>query len=116
MATITEKPAQSPGLEHDAKLTTPDGSYSDEKVHYTDQDHPEKLAFTDNKEHLADNVKAAGYEVGDVFEEQRAIDLDESGKERPIGRSYRKLYILHLSYHHHRNRPGLCPAPTLLGR
>lgn len=79
-----------------------DTSYSDEKLGDTK---------VDNAESILDDV-------GDVYEDPRQIDLDENGKERPIGESYllsshplRSLRSLLLPRNGHRR----CYSPDIIG-
>ena len=70
MATVQEK-APEPEL---AKV-----SYSDEKL---------------DEKRSQDGVETAESIKGDVYEDVRAIDLDDNGRERPIGECFRWILVL----------------------
>lgn len=79
-----------PDVPRDLKSATPSNEASslDEKLSLKkdNEKHHDNAHFHDKK-HMNEEVVAMDYQVGDVFEEHRAIDLDENGKERPIGQS-----------------------------
>jgi hypothetical protein len=54
-----------------------------EKTSNTGSIEDEKFAYNEKGTDVAETVDLA--DPGDVFEDVRAIDLDENGKERPIG-------------------------------
>lgn len=58
----------------------------------------ESDGYLDEKASVKSELPAIVNEVGDVFEDVRAIDLGEDGKERPIGaycfRGVEIIYVL----------------------
>jgi hypothetical protein len=68
MSTVIDAPLISPP----EKKTSSTGSIEDEK-----------FAYNEKGTDVIETVDLA--DPGDVFEDVRAIDLDENGKERPIG-------------------------------
>jgi hypothetical protein len=94
-------------------IIDPEQHVSDaERTHsLSDEKYDEK-----NEKNERSSVDVAEPVIAEVYDDVRAIDLDDNGKERPIGDSFSSSATRLLSYLIHSHGRRRCYSPHLSGR